>query len=66
VLASLNHSNIAQIYGVDERALAMDATQIAEAFEAAYEKGIIHRDLKPRQREGDSGRRGEMGKRSSC
>jgi eukaryotic-like serine/threonine-protein kinase len=75
VLASLNHPNIAAIYGVEEsngtRALVMElvegptladriaqgpipldetlaiAKQIAEAFEAAHERGIIHRDLKP-------------------
>jgi eukaryotic-like serine/threonine-protein kinase len=75
LLASLNHPNIASLYGLEqsdgqhflvmelvdgdtlaeriqrgpiraEEALKL-AHQIAEAFEAAHEKGVIHRDLKP-------------------
>ena len=47
VLASLNHPNIAAIYGIEQSAIVMELVEITAGLEAAHEKGIVHRDLKP-------------------
>ena len=48
VLASLNHPNIAQIYGVEERALVMELVQgptLAERIQAGLSRGQNRRNL---------------------